>query len=231
MSNQIDVDWDIGFWSRRYPAHYLAVYNRELGRPPAEKLEALWRWKTLNRARFALEDLTPYLADAQELIDGIPGSVAEQPLSAVTDAFIELRRRLKTTEGPLSPDSRVAVTPQFLLHLVDSDQSYSGRFPILDVMVARAWRTHTAEDSSTTLQGSLTCSRGSYRRLLQYFYERCKTASQIAQLERALFMQGRAIGYYRENEGVYGEIRNVPVEASRQYLEDIVRHSAPRESK
>jgi hypothetical protein len=223
----MDVDWDVGFWSRRYPAHYLAVYNRALGKPPADKLTALWRWKTLNRAPYAPRDLIPYLADAQELINGVSGSVAEQPLSAVTDAFVELRRRLKTTEGPLSPDSRVAVTPQFLLHLVDSDGSYSGRFPILDVMVARAWRTHTAEDESTTLQGSLTCSRGSYRRLMQYFYERCETASQIAKLERALFMQGRAIGYYRENEGVYDEIRNVPVEASKQYLEDIVQHSAP----
>jgi len=78
-------------------------------------------------------------------------------------------------------------------------------------MVARAHRTNTAEDESRTLQYSLTGSRESYRRPIRYFFEPCETARQVAQLERALFVQGQAIGPYRENEGEYDEMGKVPV--------------------
>lgn len=225
MTNAIDVDWDVDFWANRYPIHYLAIYNNQRENEPEDKLRALWRWKSLHRANYDLEDVLPYLTDARELCEGIEGAVDDRPLAEVTEAFMELRARLKEPDGPLSSRSRVVVTPQFMLHLADSRGSYSGRFPILDVMVARAHRVHTAEDESRTLQNSLTCSEQAYRGLLDYFFERCSSSDQVARLERALFVQGQAIGRYREAEGDYDEVRNVPVATAREYLDEIVRQT------
>jgi len=167
---------------------------------------------------------SPFLEIAQQLTAGISGGVAESPVDEVTDAFIELRGALKAADGPLSATSRVGVTPQFLLHLADSQNAYSGRFPILDVMVARSYRIHTAEDASRTLQDSLTCSRESYRELVEYFFGNCETANDVARLERALFVQGQSIGRYRENEREYDAIRKVPVSVARDYLQDLKRY-------
>lgn len=225
MTGSIDISWDVDFWSKRYPIHDLAIYNRERGAPPEERLRALWRWKSLHRANYDPEDLLPYLDDARELCEGIEGTVADEPLDEATAAFTELRGRLKEPGGPLSSSSQVAVTPQFLLHLADSRGTYSGRFPILDVMVARAYRTRTAEDSSRTLQDSLTCSRDSYRRLVRYFFDRCETTEQVTRLERALFVQGQAIGRYREIEDEYSEVRKVTVGAAQDYLKEIVQQT------
>lgn len=225
MTEETDVGWDVGFWSSRYPLHYLAIYNRELQKGPGARLRALWRWKSLHRVAYAPPDLLPYLDDAEALCESIDGTVADVSLEEVTDAFVDLRRRLKAEGGPLSANSRVVVTSQFLLHLADSQGAYSGRFPISDVMVARAHRVHTAKDDSRTLQNTLTCSRNSYRQLVQYFFDNCETAEQVARLERALFVQGQAIGRYRENEGEYDEMRKVPVKAARKYLDEILRHT------
>lgn len=225
MTEEIDVEWDVEFWSSRYPLHYLAIYNRALQKGPKERLRALWRWKSLHRAAYDPPDLLPYLDDAEALCERIDGTVADARLEEVTDAFMQLRRRLKAEGGPLSANSRAAVTPQFLLHLADSQGVYSGRFPILDVMVAIAHRVHTAEDDSRTLQDTLTCSQGSYRHLVQYFFDHCETAEQVARLERALFVQGQAFGRICENEGEYHEMRKVPVETAREYLDEIVQHT------
>jgi len=225
MTGQISVDWDVEFWARRYPLHYLAIYNREKDRSPAEKLRALWRWKSLHRTSYGPEDVQPFLQEARQLTNEIDGTVADSPTDEVTDAFVELRSQLKSEDGPLSENSRVAVTPQFLLHLADSRDSYSGRFPILDGMVARAYRTHTAEDEDRTLQSALTCSKTSYRQLIEYFFDNCETAEEVATLERALFVQGQSIGRYREDAGEYDEIRKVPVGQAREYLKDIKKHA------
>jgi hypothetical protein len=120
MSGGTTVEWDVGFWASRYPLHYLAVYNREIQGSPAESLRALWRWKSLHRTSYSLEDVLPFLETAQQLSDDISGNVAESPVDEVTDAFMELRAALKGADGPLSASSRVGVTPQFLLHLADS---------------------------------------------------------------------------------------------------------------
>jgi hypothetical protein len=225
VTNQIDVEWDVDLWANRYPIHDLAIYNRQRGNDPEDKLRALWQWKSLHRANYDLEDVLPYLDDARELCEAVEGSVEDEPLAEVTDAFAELRARLTEPDGPLSSGSRVVVTPQFLLHLVDSRGAYSGRFPILDVMVARAHRTRTAEDDSRTLQDSLMGSEQTYRRLIGYVFERCDSATQVARLERSLFVQGQAIGRYREIESEYSKVRNVPVAAARGYLDEIVRQT------
>lgn len=225
MTERIGVKWDVDFWSSRYPLHYLAVYNREIEGEPKKALRALWRWKSLNRANYSPDDVLQYLDDAEALCERIDGTVADAPITEVTDAFTELRSRLKKEDGPLSANSRAVVTPQFLLHLADSRNAYSGRFPILDVMVARAYRVHTAEDESGTLQDALTCSRDSYRRLTGYFFDNCETEEQVERLERALFVQGQAIGRYRANEGKYDEVRKVPVRVAREYLDEITRHT------
>lgn len=226
MTSEIDVDWDVDLWASRYPIQDLAIYNSERGNDPKDKLRALWQWKSLHRANYGLEDVLPYLDDARELCEVVEEPVAEEPLDEVTDAFTELRARLTEPDGPLTSSSRVVVTPQFLLHLADSRGMYSGRFPILDVMVARAHRTHTAEDDSQTLQDSLMGSEQVYRRLVGYFFERCDSASQVVRLERALFVQGQAIGRYREIEGEYSKVRNVPVATARDYLDEIVRQTS-----
>lgn len=219
------VDWDVGFWASQYPAHELARYNRVLGKSPKRKLEALWRWKSLHRAH-SLSELGPFLEDAKELCDTIEGGVPEAPLEGVSEAFVELRNRLRSEGGPLSPDSMSTVTPQFLLHVADSHNEYSGRFPILDVWVARAYRTHTSEDESRSLQYGLWCSRGAYERLIRYFFDNCENTDQVATLERALFAQGRAIGRYRELEGDYNEVGKLPVGTASEYLEDVYRHGS-----
>lgn len=226
MTGEITVDWDVEFWASRYPLHYLSIYNRELSRSPSKRLHNLWRWKSLHRSAYGPEDAEPFLDDARELCQAIDGGVANAPIDEITDAFLELRSRLKEPDGPLSERSRVAVTPQFLLHLVDSDGVYSGRFPILDAMVARAIRTRTATDESRTLQDSLTCSEQFYRQLVEYVLGNCQTPEQVARMERALFVQGRSIGRYRANEGVYDEIRNVPVSTAREYLSEIRRNAS-----
>lgn len=218
------VDWDVKFWAGQYPAYELARYNRVLGESPEEKLEALWRWKSLHRAH-DLSELVPFLEDAKELCDAIEGDVPEAPLEDITDAFVELRNHLKSEGGPLSPNSMSTVTPQFLLHLADSQGAYSGRFPILDVWVARAHRTHVANDQSR-LQYGLECSRAAYERLIQYFFDHCENADQVATMERALFAQGRAIGRYRELEGDYDDVGKLPVGTAREYLEDVHRHGS-----
>ncbi len=225
MSNEITVDWDVDFWANRYPLYYLAIYNREIRRPPKETLRALWRWKSLHRTSYDPKDVQPFLKEAQRLTNQIDSSIKDSPIKEVTDAFFELRSQLKDKDGPLSSTSRVAVTPQFLLHLADSQGTYSGRFPILDVMVARSHRTHTSEDETKTLQNALTCSRNSYRQLVEYFFDNCNTAEQVATLERALFVQGQSIGRYRENEEEYETIRKVPVSDARKYLQDIKNHA------
>lgn len=212
----------MGFWSSRYPPAYLAIYNREIQREPAESLRGLWRWKTLHRTGYEPEQFQPYLEQAKTLCDRIEESVAEVSLEEVADAFISLRKELKE-EGPLSQSSRVVVTPQFLLHLADSEDGYSGRFPILDVMVARGTRTQTASDTSQTLQATLTGSRDSYIELIRHLLSHCDTAPQVAQRERALFVQGQAIARYRENEGEYGRVGDVPVAVAREYLDEIHR--------
>jgi len=226
MTSEVGVDWNVDVWASRYPIHDLAIYNSERENDPKDKLRALWQWKSLHRANYELEDMVPYLDDARELCESVEGAVADEPLAGVTDAFTELRARLTEPGGPLSSGSRVIVTPQFLLHLADSEGAYSGRFPILDVMVARAHRTHTAADDSRTLQDSLMGSEQAYRRLVGYFFERCDSAAQVSQLERALFVQGQAIGRYREIEGEYSKVRNVPVATARDYLEEIVTQTA-----
>jgi len=38
-------------------------------------------------------------------------------------------------------------------------------------------------------------------------------------------VQGQAIGRYREAEGDYDEVRNVPVATAREYLDEIVRQT------
>lgn len=225
MTGGIGVEWDVDLWANHYPIHDLAIYNGERENDPEDKLRALWRWKSLHRANYDLEDVLPYLADARELCEAVEGSVADEPLAGVIDAFTELRARLTEPDGPLSSGSQVVVTPQFLLHLADSRGTYSGRFPILDVMVARAHRTRTAEDGSRTLQNSLMCSEQAYRRLVGFFFERCNSADQVARLERALFVQGQAIGRYRESESEYSKVRNVPVATARGYLDEIVRQT------
>jgi len=224
MSEGVTVDWNVDLWANRYPLHYLAIYNREIHQPPQDRLRALWRWKSLHRTSYDPEDVQPFLKEAQSLANEIDGSVAESPIEEVVDAFIELRSQLKGSNGPLSSNSRVAVTPQFLLHIADSRGTYSGRFPILDVMVARAHRTHTAKDDSRTLPSSLTCSRDSYRKLVEYFFDNCETSEDVAKLERALFVQGQSIGRYRENEEEYETIREVPVEVAHRYLQDILKN-------
>jgi hypothetical protein len=225
VTSAIDVEWDVDLWANRYPIHDLAIYNGQRGNDPEDKLRALWQWKSLHRANYDLEDVLPYLDDARDLRDAVEESVADGPLNEVTDAFTELRSRLTEPDGPLTSGSRVIVTPQFLLHLADSRGTYSGRFPILDVMVARAHRTHTAEDDSRTLQDSLMGSEQAYQRLVGYFFERCDSAAQVVRLERALFVQGQAIGRYREIESEYNKVRNVPVAAARGYLDEIVRQT------
>lgn len=226
MKCEIKVDWDVEFWANRYPVHYLAIYNRERDRSAEERLRALWRWKSLNRASYTPGDLMPYLSDARELCDEIGQTVVDAPLEEVADAFVTLRSRLKEPDGPLSSNSRVAVTPQFLLHLADSEGQYSGRFPILDVMVARAHRVHVAGDEAKTLQGTLTCSERSYSRLVGYFFERCDSAAEVARLERALFVQGQAIARYREDQAKFKNMRKVTVGAAREYLDEIRRYGS-----
>jgi len=216
----------VEFWADRYPPGYLAIYNREIQRKPAESLRGLWRWKTLHRTGFDPEQFDPYIREAEELCDSIDESVSEVSTEKVADAFGKLRKSLKQ-EGPLSQNSRVIVTPQFLLHLADSKDGYSGRFPILDVMVARAYRTWTASDTSKTLQATLAGSRNTYIELVEYILGNCETASQVAQMERALFVQGRAIAQYRENEAEYDKIRKLPVSVAREYLDDIREHTHP----
>lgn len=94
MTSQISVDWNVDFWASRYPLHYLAIYNREIGRSPAEKLRALWRWKSLHRTSYQPEDVQPFIEDAQRLTSEIEGTVAESPTDEVASAFIELRSQL-----------------------------------------------------------------------------------------------------------------------------------------
>ena len=224
-TDRISVEWNVNRWSNRYPLHYLATYNREIQGSPEESLKGLWRWKTLNRAPYELDDLLPFLAEAKGYCERIDATVAEAPLTEVADAFIDLRSSLKSPTGPLSSSSRVMVTPQFLLHLTDSQDSYSGRFPILDVMVARAHRIHTAEDASRTLQSGLNGSRDSYIHLIEYFYDNCDTAEQVARLERAMFVQGQAVGLYHQTQGNTDEIRNVTVETARDYLNEIIQYT------
>jgi hypothetical protein len=225
VTDTVDVEWDVDFWANRYPIHDLDIYNREREKTPDEQLRALWRWKTLHRANYDIGGVLPYLNDARELCEEIEETASDNPVSQVTNAFTELRGRLTASDGPLRSGSRVVVTPQFLLHLADSRGEYSGRFPILDVMVARAHRTKTAEDKSRTLQSSLTCSETSYRRLVRYFFERCGNAHQVSRLERALFVQGQAIGRFREIEDKFSVMREVPVGTARDYLDEIVRQT------
>ena len=206
------------------------MYNRVITEmsSPSRKLEALWRWKGLNRPSFEYSEVAPYLEDAKELCDEIEGGVPDRPVHDITAAFVELRDRM-TNDGPLSPSSTVIVTPQFLLHLADSDGEYSGRFPILDVMVARAYRTRTEQDPKRTLQYSLTGSRASYRELVEYFLHNCETSRQVAYLERALFVQGRAIGRYQSiqsgDEREYTEVGKIPVSGALSYLKAIEHHT------
>lgn len=218
------LDWDVGFWSNRYPPAFLAIYNREIGGDATESLRGLWRWKSLHRTGLDPEEFQPYLEQAKCLRDQPEGSVCDLSLEDIADAFVTFRERLKK-DGPLSENSRVIATPQFLLHLADSEDGYSGRFPILDVMVARAVRTHTATDDSRTLQGTLTGGRESYLELVGYLLENCEFAVQVAQLERALFVQGRAIAAYRENDGEFEKVRELPVSIAREYLDDIRKHT------
>lgn len=222
MAHSIDMDWNVDFWADRYPVADLAVYKHQLDNALEDKLRNLWRWKSLNRAGYDQDELLGYLGTAQELCHGLEGEVRDCPLDAVTGAFLELRQRLRG--GPLSEDSTATVTPQFLLHLADSKGAYSGRFPILDIWVARAHRVHTVEDDSTTLQYSLATGEDSYRRLIDYFFEHCESASHVARLERALFVQGRAIGRYSSLKGDFESTPKVTVEAARTYLEGIRRH-------
>jgi hypothetical protein len=58
-----------------------------------------------------------------------------------------------------------------------------------------------------------------------YFFERCETPSDVARLERALFVQGQSIARFRENEGEYDAMRKVPVGVAREYLQDIKKYS------
>lgn len=111
MTGQISVDWDVEFWARRYPLHYLAIYNREKDRSPVEKLQALWRWKSLHRTNYGPEDVQPFLEEAQQLTNEIDGVVADSPTDEVTNAFVELRSQLKSEDGPLSETSRVLSHP------------------------------------------------------------------------------------------------------------------------
>lgn len=222
MATTIDVEWDVDFWASRYPAGDLAVYNREFDNSPKEKLSNLWRWKSLNRAGYEQDKLLDYLDAAKDLCECVEGKTADSPLDGVTNAFLELRRQLR--RGPLSENSYATVTPQFLLHLADSEGSYSGRFPILDIWVARAHRIHTADDASRTLQYGLYTREDPYRELIGYFFDRCENAAEVARLERALFVQGRAIGRYASLEGDFESTPQVPVTAARTYLDEIRRH-------
>lgn len=218
MATSIDIDWDVEFWSSNYPVYEKAIYNREMKKDPFERLEGLYEWKSLNRTEYSPEELQPFLDHALDITERLPEGWEQGNVEGIIDSFESVLDELRTN-GPLSENSISVVTPQFLLHIADSSEGYSGRFPILDVMVARAHRVHSMDDIDATLQSGLTYSRSSYRNLISYFFDRCSTAKQIATLERALFVQGRAIARLRELEGEYDSINKVPVSVAREYLD------------
>lgn len=215
------MGWEPSIWADNYPMSYLAIYNREIQKDPAEALRGLWQWKTLHRTGLEPQELIPYLELAQELCAEMDEPLSASTLDEATNAFLQLRNELKSEDGPLSPNSRVIVTPQFLLHIADSNDGYSARFPILDVMVARAHRVHTAVDSSKTLQRSLTGGEGYYRELVGYLLNQSSTPKEVPRLERAHFVQGQAIAFYKANESGFDDIGNLPVSKARDYLRDI----------
>lgn len=223
MVSEINVEWDVEFWAGRYSAPDLAIYNREMEKEPFERLSGLWQWKSLNRTSYTPGDLRPFIAKARKICFDLTEPLPDEP-GEVVDAF-EAMQEILRDQGPLNQNSTAVVTPQFLLHIADSDFGYSVRFPVLDRMVAVAHQTHTSTSQNETLTDYLSYSRSRYRALVSYFFNRCSTSRQVAMLERALFVQGQAISRYQSIDDEYEKVGNVPIRVAREYVSEVEQYA------
>jgi hypothetical protein len=193
---------NVDYWHTLYEIEEVNTGQYERGMQKdtyAQRLEALWSWKGLNRS-VDFDDIERFLRERKADVHSCLSETPERAVEQLSEFLIE--------ESVLKHPT--VVTPAFMLHVGDSENSYSETFPIFDRRVWFAY-SYLVKDrvGSESLPDSATTSPKRYGEFCEWFKRLGTTDPQA--FERALFVFG-------------GFLKSIPaetIEAKEEYIQSL----------